>query len=218
LKAGGACQIFNRDGFGAEALIEEVSWSGGARLRLRNIFPLRKSPLFLKVAQALPQKKKIDGLVEKAEELGVQELWILETKRTIVKMSQEACQRARRRWERIVIEAAKQSSSPILMRVEGPFSFEAVIEEKLGSRDQAFLFHPDPEGLAFFDFVQGLRHSQIQESPSPLFLFFGPEGGFTEGEVRLAESRGVRKVFLGPSTLRLETAFLGVVSSIRFLI
>ena len=212
LKAGDACRVFNREGWGAEAFIERISQSEGALIRLKNIFPLKQKSLFLKVAQALPQKKKMDDLIEKAEELGVQELWVMETQRTVVKMRQEASQRARGRWERIVIEAAKQSGSPVLMEVRGPLPFERVMKEKVGPTERSFLFHPDPGGIGFSEMME-----EIRSVPKDIFLFFGPEGGFTEGEVRLAESRGARKVFLGNPILRLETAFLGVISALRFL-
>jgi 16S rRNA (uracil1498-N3)-methyltransferase len=218
LKAGDACQIFNRNGWGAEALVETISQAEGAQVRLKKIFPVKEKTLLLKVAQALPQKRKMDDLVRQAEELGVHEFWILETERTVVKMSAEAGERARGRWERIVIEAAKQSGNPILMQVGGPFSFEKVLEEKRKRSEPSYLFHPDPSGLAFPSLVEGLRRSKSREAPASAFLFFGPEGGFTEEEVRRAESVGVQKVFLGDSTLRIDTAFLGVLSALRWML
>lgn len=225
LKAGDACQVFNRSALKAEAVVEAVSGEKGARLRLKKIHALKENPLFLKVAQALPQKRKLDELVDRAEELGVRELWVLETQRNGVKMSPEARTRVRERWERIVIEAAKQSGSPVLTRVEGPIPFKKVIQEKLESSDQGFLFHPDPRGLLFSEMIEnlkslvevGLKPSSAIKTPA-VFLFFGPEGGFTEEEVRLAESRGVQRVFLGDSTLRLETAFVSVLGALRFLL
>lgn len=216
LKLGDSCWIFNRQGLRAEAVVETFSGNKQAALRLGKISPMKKSPLFLKVGQALPQKKKLDNLIEKAEELGVHELWTLETKRNIVRMREEARQRVRERWDRIVIEAAKQSGSTVLMRVEGPLPFSKVIEEKLESSDLAFLFHLDPKGLHFSEMIQQLKSVTLHKAPS-VFLFFGPEGGFTHEEVAFAESHGIRKVFLGDSTLRLETAFLGVVGAIKFL-
>jgi len=218
LQKGDSCQLFNRDGWSAEAVIETVSELEGAKLRLKKVFPMKQKSLFLKVAQALPQKRKMDDLVEKAEELSVQELWVLETKRNVVKMNTEGRARAKARWERIVVEAAKQSGSSVLTRVEGPVAFEKVVKEKLEASDRPFLFHPDPEGLPFTEFVEMLKSPKTQTTGAPVFLFFGPEGGFTEEEVRLAESRGAKKVFLGDSVLRLETAFLGVLSALRLLV
>lgn len=219
LKAGDVCQVFNREGWGAEAVIERVSLREGARLRLERTFPLRKGSVgvYLKVGQALPQKRKMDDLVEKAEELGVQELWVLESKRSMVRMRPEAKERARERWQRIVTQAAKQSGNAVLTRLEGPLSFEKVVEKEIRPPEKAFLFHPDPEGLRFSDLMEELRNSPSRGSPSSFFLFFGPEGGFSPEEVRLAESRGVRKVYLGSSTLRIETAFVGVLSAFRWM-
>ena len=215
LEPGDPCQIFNPYGWGAEAQVEIFSEKEGARLKLKKIFPLNRPSLRLKVGQALPQRKKMDDLIMRAEELGVHELWVLETDRTVVKMRGDGRERVRNRWERIVVEAAKQSGSPVLMRVEGPLPFKKILEEKVMIPEKAFIFHPDPEGLHFSEMIEGLREGK---APAEIFLFFGPEGGFTDEEVRLAESRGVKKVFLGDSILRLETAFLGVISAIRLMI
>ncbi len=219
LKVGESCQIFDRSGLGAEAVIEAISEKGGARLKIQKTFPLSRGEgkVYLKVGQALPQKRKMDSLVEKAEELAIQELWVLETARTMVKARGEARERVRRRWERIVIESAKQSASPMLTRIEGPVSFETLLQENLGARDRAFLFHPDPSGIRLEDVVEEIKAEKGAAQPHSFFLFFGPEGGFSDDEVSLAESHGARKVFLGDSVLRIETAFVGVLSAIRFL-
>ncbi len=211
LKTGDACQVFNQRGRGAEALIETLSETT-AGLRLKKIYPLKERKLFIKAAQALPQKKKMDELVDRAEELSVGELWMIETERTVVKMGAEARQRAKKRWERIGVEAAKQSGSSILMKIEGPLPFEKAVLEGKAPGEPAYIFHPDPQGLNFSQMVEEVK------SGLSVFLFFGPEGGFSEKEVRWAESRGIRKVFLGESILRLETAFLGVLGALRFLI
>ncbi|MBI4115050.1 MAG: 16S rRNA (uracil(1498)-N(3))-methyltransferase [Candidatus Omnitrophica bacterium] len=217
LKRGDKCRIFNRQGRGAEATIDSISETEGAKLKLAKIFSLEQKSLFLKVGQVLPQKRKMDDLVEKSEELGIQELWALESERSVVKMSVDAKLKVRQRWERIVIEAAKQSGNPILTEVKGPASFNKVIEEELNPAEPVFIFHTDPRGITFSNMIEECRNLQAAKETPSIFLFFGPEGGFTEKEVRLAESRGAKRVFLEGSTLRLETAFIGVVSAIRFL-
>ena len=215
LKPGDACRVFNSKGQEAVAVIETISEKEGTRLKLEKIFPSKEGRLHLKIGQALPQKGKMDTLVQKAEELGVHELWVLETERTVVKMKAEAGTRAQRRWERIVIEAAKQSGNSVLTRVEGPLPFKKVLEENLGPSDRGFIFHPDPAGTPFRSVIDELRKTN---APASLFLFLGPEGGFSEREVQEAESRGVRKVWLGDSILRLETAFLGVTAALRWMV
>ena len=218
LKAGDRCEIFNRTGQGARATIQSISEIGTVKLHLDKFFPFQERSLWLKVGQALPQKRKMDFLVDWASELGIQELWVMETKRTVVKMKGEARERARHRWERIAVEASKQSHNPLLTRIEGPLPFEKIVKEKMESSERAFLFHPDSKGLSFPEFVESVRHAQRGESLHSIFLFFGPEGGFSEEEVAMAESRGVQKVFLGDSIFRMEVAFLGVLGALRFLV
>ena len=218
LKVGDSCEIFNRAGQGASATVESFTETGNARLHLNTISSLQQRTQLIKIAQALPQKRKMDRLVDWVSEFGIQELWVTETKRTIVKMKGEARERARRRWERIAVEACKQSGSPVLTKIEGPCAFEKIIEEKIEPSERKFIFHPDPNGLSFADLVADLQQSKAKGNASPVFLFFGPEGGFTEEEVRQAEARGVQKVFLGDSLLRLEVALAGVLGALRFLV
>ena len=210
LKTGERCEIFNRQRQRARATLQSISEEGVAQLELDEFFSVPGNSLLIKVSQALPQKKKMDLLVDWASELGVQELWVTETKRTIVKMKDEGGRRAKKRWERIAVEASKQSGSGVLTQIEGPLSFENIVKEKIGPHDRTFLFHPDPKGIPFPEF--------IKNAGSSVFLFFGPEGGFTEDEVEMAESFGVQKVFLGESILRLEAAFMGVLGALRFLV
>lgn len=217
LNPGDPCQLFNRLGQRAEAVVEKISGPEGAQLRLKKILSSKEKLLFLRVAQAVAPKGKLDDLVRKAEELGVQEFWAVETKRSTVRMKTDARTRVRERWERIVVAAAKQSGNPLLMRVEGPIPFKTMLQENVENSDESFLFHPDPRGLSFSDFLRRVQKIRDEKEASNLLLFFGPEGGFAEEEVELAESRGIRKVFLGDLILRLETAFLGVVSALRFL-
>ena len=220
LKPGDTCRVFNSKGREAQAVIETISEKEGARLKLEKISPSKEGRLHLKIGQALPQRGKMDTLVQKAGELGVRELWVLETERTVVKMKAEAGARAQKRWERIVIEAAKQSGNSVLTRVEGPLPFKKVLEENLEPSDRGFIFHPDPAGVPFSSVVEELRENVgagLKPAPT-VFLFFGPEGGFSGKEVHEAESRGVRKVWLGDSILRLETAFLGVTAALRFMV
>ena len=97
LKVGDHCQIFSRTGQRAQATIQSISKGGRALLQLDELFSSPETSLRLKVGQALPQKRKMDVLVDWASELGIQELWVMETERTIVKMKGEARERARRR-------------------------------------------------------------------------------------------------------------------------
>lgn len=216
LKVGDSCEVFNRAGWGAQATIETLSENQGAQLRLGKIFPLKQKSLLLKVSQAIPQKKKMDTLVDWAAQLGVTKLWITETKRTVVNIKADAKERAKKRWERIVVEACKQSGSPVFTQIEGPLYLDKVIK-KIEPLERAFIFHLDPEGISFSNWIEELKVFHEKEALKSVFLLFGPEGGFTEEEVKMARSRGVRTVYLGESTLRVEAAFMGVLSSLRFL-
>jgi len=123
LGPGERCYILDGSGDMVEAVIIRFSEAGEAVLRVeatkKRSAPF---PLKLKMHAAIPQRCKFDALVEKAQELGVDELHPLETQRTVVKMKRESHPKVLNRWERIAREAAKQSYSLQLIKLFAPVS------------------------------------------------------------------------------------------------
>lgn len=167
----------------------------------------------LTVYPALIQKGKIDDLVRRMQELGVDGFFPIETERTIIKMECQAKARMAGRWEKIVREAAKQSGSLISLRVGEPVALKEALG-RIPAGDRIAVFHPDAEAMKFGDWVDSLCH------PEPLgacHLFFGPEGGFSDKEVSFFKNQNIPNVSLGPTLLKADTALLGVVAALKFL-
>ncbi len=168
--------------------------------------------LSLRIYPALLQKGKIDGLVEKAQELAVEEICPLETKHTVLKMDGNAKIKVLGRWQKIAQAAAKQSGVSRLVNIQSPQKFEKAVAE-VPENESAVLFHPCEKAEAFKDWARGLTPGET------LHLFLGPEGGFSDSEVAFFSARHGKKniVQLGETLLRADTAFIGVVSALRFL-
>ncbi|GIW42137.1 MAG: ribosomal RNA small subunit methyltransferase E [Candidatus Binatia bacterium] len=159
--------------------------------------PPRETALRIVLVQAVLAPPRVDLLVEKATELGVAEIRLFTSERTVVAPSKARLQR----WRRIAREAAKQSGRLLVPTVGEPLPYEEVLERTARETPARFLLHP--EGDPF--------------SPEPppgadLAFFVGPEGGFTSGEVRRAREAGLRVVRLGPRRLRAETAAIVAVA------
>ena len=211
LEAGESCLVTDGHGREAQARILDFGKDGQARLFIEKISVRAPgNSLVIRAFPALPQKGKMDDLIEKAQELGVDEILPVETRRTMVKMSHASWPRVESRWTRIAQEAAKQSGSLRLLQIHGPVLFEKALKG-LGEKEQAAVFDPrDPAG-PFRPWALGLKPEL------PVSLFWGPEGGFTEEELALARSRGASIVKLTDTILKVDTAFLGVISALRFL-
>ncbi len=233
LKKGDSCLVTDGSGKEAEAVVAVFHSTGEAELTVRKILSPHKAPsssISLFVYPALLQKGKLDDLVRQIQELGVDGFFPVETERTIVKMEAQAKTRMAARWEKIVREAAKQSGSLISLKVREPLNLSEALRQ-IPVEDTVVVFHPDKSAIKFREWVGSLCHPEEGQSPDEgsrsfaalrmtykaCHLFFGPEGGFTEKEMALFESKKTAKVRLVDTLLKADTALLGVVAAVRFL-
>lgn len=149
----------------------------------------RELPFPLTLAVALPKGDRQKVLVEKLVELGVTRLVPLETRRGVAEATDSALARLRRQ----VIEASKQCRRNRLMEIAAPRSVEQLLGEIPRSERRLFA-HPTGQSLAAF------------ANCEPTTVAIGPEGGFSDEEVALAQAAGWQVVALGPRILRIETA------------
>jgi 16S rRNA (uracil1498-N3)-methyltransferase len=153
----------------------------------------------LTLATAAPKAQRLDWLVEKATELGVERLVLLTTERSVVEPRAGKVERLRR----LVIEASKQCGRSRLMEIETPQPvFTYLAAETASVRVLA-----QPAGLppaAWPQIDVGAR----------VALAIGPEGGFTEGECAAARAAGWQAIGLGPTILRVETAALAACAAL----
>lgn len=213
LQKGDKCLVIDGLGRSGEARVEGETSDGLAHLVLEGLTSTMEIPrLQIRIYPALLQKGKIDDLVEKAQELAVQEILPTETKHTVLKMDENAKMKVLLRWNKIAREAAKQSGSSQLVRISAPQKFEKAVAG-VPEKEWAVLFHPCEEAEAFAGWAPKISGGET------LHLFLGPEGGFSDSEVQAFSKRRGKKsvVELGDTLLKADTAFIGVVSALRFL-
>lgn len=208
LREGSSCVVFDRLGNEWSAVVAGFSSEGGAEVRLKSPIGGRCEKTYrLTVAQAIPQHGKMDFVVQKAAELEVDRLYPMITDRTIVRYAKKVEPRVMNRWVKIVQEARKQSRSRTHTQVLPPVTFEGILSETVDT-EHAYLFHPSSE-KSVLDVVVELR-LELKKRPSPidLTLLIGPEGGFSDREVKRAGEKGIGLVRLGHTILKADTAFL----------
>jgi 16S rRNA (uracil1498-N3)-methyltransferase len=226
LSAGDRCLVIDGKGAEAEAQVTGRENAHGAELEILG-FPGGAAPdfrLYLRLCPAVPRHQKLDYLIEKAQELGVQEIWPSLSARTVVRLSAAGGGRVRKRerWARIAAEAAKQSGQGRLMDIREPLPLEDIVAATGAAAGQMVFFHPAPQAVTFPEWIAGLRDS-AGAGRQALSLFFGPEGGFTDTELQraraAARASGARfeTVRLGDSILKVDTAVLGVTACLRML-
>ncbi|HHP7238256.1 RsmE family RNA methyltransferase [Longibacter sp.] len=164
-------------------------------------------PYHLTVAIGLlKNRNRFETFLEKAVECGVSSVVPLETDRTEVQSLRE------QRASNILTAAMKQSGRSVRPDLTEPMSIAQIVETRRAGTDECWICHEaaDAEPLS-----AGVNASPVTPGKRPrLLVFIGPEGGFTESEVRAARDAGAEPVRLGPHRLRTETAGIVAASAI----
>jgi 16S rRNA (uracil1498-N3)-methyltransferase len=175
--------------------------------------------------QALPEKERMELIIQKATELGVSVILPFQSERSISLNEREAKQKKAHRWQHIAVKAVQQSRRARVPYV-GPCrplpdvlgdcredGMKILLWEKMGEslRDflkKYFLLNPP--------FEKGGEGGFETYHPSKVYVMVGPEGGFTEREVELAKEKGFVLVKLGQRILRTETAAIALVGILQY--
>jgi len=150
-----------------------------------------ESPLKITLAVALLKGEKLDLVVQKGTELGVNEFVPLITRYADIKLrdKSDAVKRVAR-WQRIALEAAKQSGRALVPKVGEPKPLGYV----LSLSEQCFLFS------------ERGGHGLTQMDTDEVTAIIGSEGGWSEEELDEARAAGAQLITLGGRILRAETA------------
>ncbi len=155
----------------------------------------RELPLRITLAVALPKGDRQKWLVEKAVELGVTEIVPLVTERSVARPKEQSLARLCR----AVVEASKQCGRNRLMQIEPPKAWNDFVAET-ADIDCRLVAHPGGSTLE----SKNTRSHDLQH----IVAAVGPEGGFSDEEIALAEQSGWQNISLGRRILRIETAAL----------
>lgn len=199
LKPNDTFELGNGKGLVAVAKVTGISHhSLEVRILSESLFPLPTYKVTL--ACAIPKKAKFESIIEKATELGVDEIIPLVTDRTeaIGKSSEWA--KKDERFLKAAIEAAKQCRRPWLPLIRPVMRFSKALEA-LGRLQDTLIFIPWLEG------ARPLLGDALKTSKGKNLVFLiGPEGDFTPEEVALAKAKGAVPISLGENVLKVDTA------------
>lgn len=165
-------------------------------------------PANVTLFQGLPKGDKFETIIQKAVELGVNEIVPVMTKRSVVKLDTKKRENKLKRWNSISESAAKQSKRTYIPKVEEVIDFEEAIKLSAGF-DNVCIPYEQAEGMkATKEFLSNLKPD------TKVAFYIGPEGGFEEYEIQKAMEYGIKPVSLGKRVLRTETAGMALMSMI----
>lgn len=175
-------------------------------------------PVRIVLYQGLPKSDKMEMIIQKCVELGVDSIVPVATKRAVVKIDEKKEKSKLARWQGISEAAAKQSQRGVIPEIKPVMSFKEAIKSVQGFAGKAIPY----------ELCEGMEDtkswiSQVKESAKagaderPLVaVFIGPEGGFDESEIELARENGITPISLGKRILRTETAGMTVMSILMY--
>ncbi len=197
LRVGDTVMINNLKGTDFMGVIEHIDQSS-TRIELKNkMLENNESAVEITLYQGMPKAGKMDLIVQKSTELGVGRIVPVLTERVVVKNNSEF--RKMDRLKRIAVEAAKQSKRSIIPVIEEPISFQEMLSDM--KKSQILIVpYENQENYGFSTLKKEL--AEIRSCG----ILIGPEGGFSDDEIRILADRGAKIVTLGKRILRTETA------------
>ncbi|WP_305041835.1 16S rRNA (uracil(1498)-N(3))-methyltransferase [Geoalkalibacter sp.] len=205
LAAGEEILLLDGAGLGCRCRIEALT-KNVVRVRVIARTRAPETAFAVRLIQGLPKSDKMDLILQKGTELGVTAFTPLEAGRSVPRLD-EARRLARgRRWEKVVLEAARQCRRPILPRLDAPCSLP---EALVGDEELRLLLWEEES--------RPLAEVLPAAPPRGAAILVGPEGGLEAREVAAARAAGFVPVAFGPRILRTETAGFAVVAILQYL-
>ncbi|WP_028580126.1 RsmE family RNA methyltransferase [Desulfogranum japonicum] len=162
------------------------------------------APLYpLTLIQALLKGKKMDFILQKATELGVEHCILFPSQYYAAGKTVDS---QMERWQRIIVEACKQCRRPVPMTLT---LYSELEEIPLDGYLHKFIAHEDERHTA--------KQLALSATPGPVSVLIGPEGGWHDEETTYFLGRGFCPVSLGEYILRGETAALAACSILKYL-
>jgi len=193
--------VLDNSGWQMETVLTEV---GGQRVVgqvARRSLARGEPHVKISLYQGVLRANHLEFALQKGAEMGIVEFVPMITARCVI-ANLDDVNKKNERWERILREAAEQCQRGRLPTLEPALMFMQACER---ARHAGGLFLLPWEGEHEVSLQSALGVAPL---PFTISLFVGPEGGFTDEEVRLARAYGARTVSLGPRILRAETAGL----------
>jgi 16S rRNA (uracil1498-N3)-methyltransferase len=199
------------------AKIERVALAkrGESRVEFALIEPVPASEPAMRIDLLISLVKfdRFEWCLEKATELGANEIIPLAASRTDKPLIAAAAKR-HERWQKIVIESAQQSR-----RLRPPLLHQAAAPEEAFSRSSAalkILLSERRTAPLIGQVLPPTTSATRGIAPSSAVLAIGPEGGWTDEEIRAAAGCGFAEASLGENILRAETAVIASMSILAF--
>ncbi len=205
LKTGAELTLFNGLGGDYKAVIVSSDKRlVTAKITHHNVHE-NESPLDITLVQGISRGERMDYTIQKAVELGVTRIVPIKTERCTVKLDEARSKKRISHWQKIIISACEQCGRNQIPPIENITTYE----NWLAQQHNALNLILDPTADS--------RVTQLKKPSTAINLTIGPEGGFNDKELTLAQTHQYTGIRLGPRILRTETAAIAALSAFQTL-
>lgn len=208
---GSSLELFDGRGGRFEGVIEDIESDGAVSGRLTRTRE-RDAQARVHLYLGLLKSSHFDDALDKCVQLGAASITPLLTPRTVVLLHEvERAKTKAERWSRLVTASSKQCGRADLPPVKEPVQFRDAVR---ACKDRGVILLAY-EGLKGSSAGPALREA-LNGAEGDVFLFIGPEGGFTGDEVELAKTEGGVVFGMGPRILRAEAAAAAALALVQY--
>ncbi|MBL4637941.1 MAG: 16S rRNA (uracil(1498)-N(3))-methyltransferase [Proteobacteria bacterium] len=204
LKEGAMISVFDGRGLEYEATLESVAKRESTAVLGKKLENRVESPLNITLLQGISRGERMDYALQKAVELGVNNIVPVISARCNVQLSNGRAEKRLAHWRGVMISACEQSGRSVLPDLKDVMPL-----------DEALLNHTAASCLVLDPLAKNGFSSL--EKQQDVALLIGPEGGLSEQEIVLVTEHGYQAVSFGPRILRTETASVAAIAVMQTL-
>jgi 16S rRNA (uracil1498-N3)-methyltransferase len=199
--------LFNGDGYDYHGEVSDIDKKNVKIAVNEKKLNMSEADIDISILQSVTSRDKLDFIFQKNTELGIKNFYLINTERVNFKIPQSKTENRIEHLKKVVISACEQSG-----RSKIPTIHETILSlNKLTNEDDhscKLILNPYTDYL-----LSNLRNNNLINKKS-FQILIGPEGGFSEAEIKVAENAGFKSLSLGKRVLRTETASLSIASAI----
>ena len=206
MRTGAEIRVFDGQGCEHQAKLTEITRSGITLEIRESVAVTPESPLQLTLLQGVARNDRMDFILQKAVELGVQTIQPIWMQRSHTRLKGERLEKRINHWQCVITSACEQCGRATLPQLSLPEEYSNWINTETGS-DLRLMLQPGARSC--------LRN--MERPAGGVSILVGPEGGLTPEEQTQAMATGYTGIRAGPRVLRTETAALATLAGIQTL-
>ena len=179
--------------------------------KIKNIEETTESNVKVDLFQGLPKADKMELIIQKTIEIGINKITPVDMIRCVVKLDEKDIKKKIDRWQKIAEVAAKQSKRDKIPEIENKIKLKEIVE-KIKEYDIFIVAYEEEMKNTLKNELQKLDKKEEYN----IGILIGPEGGIAKEEIELLKENGAKIITLGKRILRTETAPIVTLSNILY--